>query len=179
MKRLICYCSKESSELSFILFDTCLGWMGVVGSPDGLRRVILPQESKEAVVSQVGGREYPFESRDFASFGDLPQRLKRYLEAEPVDFPDKLDLAGTTRFQQSVWQITRAIPYAETRSYAWVAGQLGLPRAARAVGQALGRNPVPIVVPCHRVIGSDGGLVGFGGGVETKKYLLRLEKAHA
>ena len=153
--------------------------MGVVGSPDGLRRVILPQESKEAVVSQVGGREYAFESRDFASFGDLPQRLKRYLEAEPADFPDKLDLAGTTRFQQSVWQITRAIPYGETRSYVWVASQLGLPKAARAVGQALGRNPVPIVVPCHRVIGSDGGLVGFGGGVETKKYLLHLEKAHA
>ena len=165
--------------MRFVLFDTCLGWMGVVGSPGGLRRVILPQESKEAVISQVGGREYPFESRDFASFGDLPQRLKRYLEGEPVNFPDKLDLAGTTRFQQSVWQITRAIPYAETRSYAWVAGQLRLPRAARAVGQALGRNPVPIVVPCHRVIGSDGSPVGFGAGVEMKQRLLRLEKAHA
>ena len=165
--------------MRFALFDTCLGWMGVVGSPGGLRRVILPQESKEAVASQVGGREYAFESCDFASFGDLPQRLKRYLEGEPVNFPEKLDLAGTTRFQQSVWQIARAIPYAETRSYAWVAGQLGLPRAARAVGQALGRNPVPIVVPCHRVIGSDSSLVGFGAGVEMKQRLLRLEKAHA
>ena len=161
------------------LFETCLGWVGVVGSPGGLRRVILPQASKEAVISRVEGWGCPFESGDFASFGDLPRRLKCYLEGEPVDFTDKLDLAGATRFQQSVWHMTRTIPYAETRSYAWVASQLGLPGAARAVGQALGRNPLPIVVPCHRVIGSDGGLVGFGGGVEMKEYLLRLEGAYA
>ena len=165
--------------MRFALFDTCLGWMGVVGSPGGLRRVILPQESREAVISRIEGWDHPVESGGSAPFGDLPQRLKGYLEGESVDFPDKLDLVGATPFKQSVWQITRTILYAETRSYAWVASQLGLPRAARAVGQALGRNPVPIVVPCHRVIGSDGGLVGFGGGVETKKYLLRLEKAHA
>ena len=161
--------------MSFILLDTCLGWMGIVGSPAGLRRVILPQESKEAVISNVHGWGWATGGDDSASFGDLPQRFRRYLKGEQVGFPDKLDLAGATRFQQSVWQITRAIPYGETRSYAWVAGQLGLPRAARAVGQALGRNPVPIVVPCHRVIGSDGSLVGFGAGVETKKHLLRLE----
>ena len=149
--------------------------MGIVGSPAGLRRVILPQESKEAVTSNVHGCGWATGGDDSASFGDLPQRFRGYLGGEVVDFPDKLDLAGTTRFQQSVWQITRAIPYGETRSYAWVAGQLGLPKAARAVGQALGRNPLPIVVPCHRVIGSDGSLVGFGAGVQTKKHLLRLE----
>ena len=159
------------------MFDTCLGWMGIVSSPAGLRKVILPQESKEAVLSQVKGWDYPAEGGDAASFGDLPQRLKRYLEGEPIDFPGKLDLAGATCFQQSVWQITRTIPYGETRSYAWVASQLGLPKAARAVGQALARNPLPIVIPCHRVIRSDGSLGGFSGCVEMKRYLLHLEAA--
>ena len=149
--------------------------MGVVGSPNGLRRVILPQESKEAVTSQAEDWDRPAQDDDSESIGDLPHRLKCYLEGEPVDFLDKLDLAGTTRFQQRVWQITRTIPYGATRTYVWVAARLDSPEAARAVGQALGRNPLPIVIPCHRVIGSDGGLVGFGGGVEMKKYLLRLE----
>ena len=94
-----------------------------------------------------------------------------------MDFPDKLDLARATRFQQDVWQITRTIPYGETRSYAWVAGQLGLPMAVRAVGQALARNPLPIIIPCHRVVGSHGGLGGFRGGLEMKRHLLNLEVA--
>ena len=163
------------SRWSSVLLGTCLGWMGVVGSPDGLRRVILPQEFKEAVIDQLEGWASPAEGRSSAVFGDLPQRLSRYLEGEQVDFHDKLDLVGTTRFQQSVWRITRIIPYGETKSYAWVARQLDSPKAARAVGQALGKNPLPIVIPCHRVIGSDGGLVGFGGGAELKEYLLGLE----
>ncbi len=161
--------------MNFILVDTCLGWMGVVSSPAGLRKVTLPQESREAVLGQVKGWDYSVEGGDFASLGDLPQRLRRYLEGEPVDFPDRLDLAGATRFQQRVWRIAQTIPYGETRSYAWVASYLGLPKAARAVGQALGRNPLPIVIPCHRVIGSDGSLVGFGGGLEMKRRLLCLE----
>lgn len=146
-----------------------------MSSPAGLRKVILPQESKEAVLSQVKGWDYPAEGDNSASFGDLPQRLRSYLEGEPVDFPDTLDLAGATRFQRSVWRIARTIPYGETRSYAWVASQLGLPEAARAVGQALGRNLLPIIIPCHRVIGSDGSLSGFGGGVKMKRYLLQIE----
>jgi len=161
--------------LNFILVDTSLGWMGVVSSPAGLRKVTLPQESREAVLDQVKGWNYVVGCGDFASLGDLPQRLKRYLEGEPVDFPDRLDLTGATRFQQRVWRVAQTIPYGETRSYAWVASHLGLPKAARAVGQALGRNPLPIVIPCHRVIGSDGSLVGFGGGLEMKRQLLCLE----
>ena len=165
-------------RLSFVAFDTCLGWMGVVGSTDGLRKVILPQESKESVFDKVKGWDYSAEGGGYDAFDDLVQRLRNYLEGELVDFPDKLDLTEATNFQRSVWQVTRTIPYAKTRSYAWVANQSGLPRAARAVGHALGRNPLPIVVPCHRIIGSDGSLGGFSGGVETKKYLLRLESAH-
>ena len=161
----------------FALFDTSLGWMGVVGSTHGLKRVILPQESEEAVLCQVINYGCLSEDEDIALFDDLPNRLKRYLEGGSVDFPDRLDLGKTTRFQQAVWQLVRTIPYGETRSYGWVASRLSLPKAARAVGQALGRNPLPIIIPCHRVINSDGRLGGFGGGLGLKESLLRLERA--
>jgi methylated-DNA-[protein]-cysteine S-methyltransferase len=150
--------------------------MGVVGSPSGLRNVILPQKFKEAVLCQVMDYGCVGEEQSSALFGDLPNRLRRYLEGETVDFPDKLDLFGATRFQEDVWRIVRTISYGETRSYGWVASKLGSPKAARGVGQALARNPLPIVIPCHRVIGSDGSLGGFSGGVEIKRFLLRLEQ---
>ncbi len=92
-----------------------------------------------------------------------------------VAFPDALDLSAATSFQRQVWQITRLIPYGETRSYSWLAEQLGKAGAVRAVGQALGRNPLPIIIPCHRVVAKDGQLGGYTGGVEIKRYLLNLE----
>jgi methylated-DNA-[protein]-cysteine S-methyltransferase len=150
--------------------------MGIVSSSNGLRQVILPQKDKEAVLCQVMNYICPAEEQAPALFGDLPHRLRRYLEGEPVDFPDKMDLAEASRFQQNVWHIVRTIPYGETRSYGWVADELGLPKAARGVGQAMARNPLPIIIPCHRVISSDGSLGGYGGGVEIKELLLRLEQ---
>ncbi|MBC8274276.1 MAG: methylated-DNA--[protein]-cysteine S-methyltransferase [Chloroflexi bacterium] len=151
--------------------------MGMVSSPSGPRMVVLPQKSRKAVLCKVMKYGCAAEKQSPALFGDLPHRLRRYLEGEPVDFPDKLDLVEATRFQQNVWQVVRTIPYGEARSYGWVANKLGLPKAARGVGQALARNPLPIVIPCHRVIGSNGSLGGFGGGVEIKEFLLRLEQA--
>ena len=173
-------CAVVAMDLfSLTVFNTNLGWMGVVGSSSGLRKIILPQKSKEAVISHVKDwGSGTIECGDSALFDDLPHRLRSYLKGKAVDFPDKLDLAQATRFQQDVWQITRTVPYGETRSYAWVANKSGLPRAARAVGQALARNPLPIIIPCHRVIGSHGGLGGFSGGVEVKRYLLNLEVAY-
>jgi len=161
--------------LACMLFDTCLGWMGVVSSPDGLKKVILPQKSEEAVLNQIINCGCIAENHDSACFGDLPHRLKRYLEGEAVDFPDTLDLTGATRFQRRVWKVACTISYGETRSYGWVATELGLSKGARAVGQALARNPLPIIIPCHRVIAGDGSLGGFDGGVEIKKFLLRSE----
>ena len=108
-------------------------------------------------------------------FDDLMERLRTYFSGHKVAFPDKLDLFRATHFQREVWEITRLIPYGETRSYAWVAEQIKRPRAMRAVGQALSKNPLPIIVPCHRVVASDGKLGGFSGGVEMKKCLLSLE----
>ena len=169
--------AKKSAKLNFILFDTCLGCMGILSSPQGLRRIILPLRTREEVISQAKAHDYTAESYTSDTPGDLPQRLKRYLAGEQVDFPDRLDLAGATHFQQSVWQVVQAIPYGETKSYAWVASRLGSTKFARAVGQALAKNPLPIIIPCHRVISSDGSLGGFSGDLEVKRYLLCLEVA--
>jgi methylated-DNA-[protein]-cysteine S-methyltransferase len=112
---------------------------------------------------------------DSQPFGDLPWRIQRYFEGKRVAFPDKLDLSAATLFQRSVLKLVHSIPYGETRSYASVAKELGKAKAFRAVGQALARNPIPIIIPCHRVVGSDGGLVGFGSGLELKRRLLQMK----
>ena len=107
-------------------------------------------------------------------FGDLPQRLRDYFCGGAVSFPDALDLGGATLFARHVWEVVRSIPYGGTRTYAWVADRIGKPGAARAAGQAVGHNLLPIVIPCHRVVSSRG-LGGFGSGLELKKKLLALE----
>lgn len=106
----------------------------------------------------------------------LTDELTRYLDGEKVLFKVKIDLAGYTPFQRRVYEAARQIPYGETRSYAWVAERCGSPRGYRAVGQALKNNPLAIVVPCHRVIASDGGIGGFSGGLDWKRRLLTREK---
>lgn len=112
---------------------------------------------------------------DDKSFGDLPKRITGYLSGKQVTFPDKLDLSGSSPFQRKVWEMERTIPYGETRTYQWLAAALGYPLAARAVGNALAKNPLPILIPCHRVIRSDGNLGGFSGGVQLKRALLQME----
>jgi methylated-DNA-[protein]-cysteine S-methyltransferase len=108
-------------------------------------------------------------------FSDLPERIQAYLRGERTEFPDHLDLAGSTAFQRAVWNTARTIPYGKMQSYSWIANQLGKDRAARAVGQALGSNPIPIIIPCHRVISSAGKLGGFSGGIDIKIKLLTIE----
>ena len=161
-------------DVSYTLFETELGWMGVAGSKVGLRRIVLPCPSREAML-QLTIEGFPEAIGDASFFGDLPERLKRFFEGESVSFDDELDLAPATPFRRAVWEATRSIPYGEIRSYSWVAHHIGKPRALRAVGQALGHNPVPIVVPCHRVVNKNGNLGGFGGGLDMKKRLLEIE----
>lgn len=108
-------------------------------------------------------------------FDDLSRRIRDCLSGKAVSFPDKLDLSWASSFQRSVWQIVQSIPYGETRTYGWVAGKLDMLKAARAVGQALARNALPIIIPCHRVICSDGNLGGFSGGIDWKRRLLEIE----
>jgi methylated-DNA-[protein]-cysteine S-methyltransferase len=112
------------------------------------------------------------------AFKPVKQQMAAYFAGELTDFDLKLAPQGTD-FQLAVWSALETIPYGETRSYGDIAAQLGKPDASRAVGAANGQNPLPIVVPCHRVIGSNGNLTGFGGGLECKQFLLRLEQTHA
>lgn len=103
--------------------------------------------------------------------------LDRYFQGEKLNFAELDFLAPTgTAFQQAVWQKLREIPYGETTSYSEIATQLGKPTAMRAVGGAVGRNPISILIPCHRVLGKDKTLTGFGGGLPNKRFLLQLEK---
>ena len=104
------------------------------------------------------------------------RQLSEYLKGERKGFDLPLLIKGTT-FQQQVWKALLEIPYGETRSYKQIAVAIGNPKAVRAVGMANNRNPLLIVVPCHRVIGADGKLVGYGAGIEKKEFLLRLEKS--
>ena len=163
-------------KFGYALIETGMGWMGILGSTAGLRQIVLPQESPRAVLSAFGRclRQAEF---DISAFGDLPQRLIGYFNGEAVAFPESLDLTDATPFQSAVWQLVYSIPYGQTESYGWVAQQIGKSHAAQAVGQALAKNPLPIVVPCHRVIGAGGRIGGFSYGFEMKQRLLQMEAA--
>ena len=164
-----------TGRLKYIVCNTDMGWVGILGSAKGLLRTTLPQRSAQ-VVRQLLGDDINYATYSPHLFGDLIERLKVYFRGHKVTFPDELDLSGATVFQRAVWEATRHIPYGEIRSYTWVAEQIKIPEAVRAVGQALGRNPLPIIVPCHRVVASNGRLGGFGGGLEMKSCLLQLEE---
>jgi len=121
------------------------------------------------------GEQIKHAARSPSLFDDLIKRLRIYFGGGIVGFPDKLDLEEASPFQRRVWAVTRLIPYGNTRSYKWVAEQIGKPGASRGAGQALSKNPLPIIIPCHRVVKADGRLGGFGGGLEMKRRLLNLE----
>jgi len=163
-----------TEELKYVTFNTDIGWIGILGSAKGLLRTTLPQRSAQEV-RQLLGDHINYATRSPHLFKDLIERLRIYLDGHKVTFPDELDLSGATVFQRQVWEITRLIPYSETRSYTWVAEQIKRIGAVRAVGQALARNPLPIIIPCHRVVASDGKLSGYSGGVKMKRHLLYLE----
>jgi methylated-DNA-[protein]-cysteine S-methyltransferase len=160
--------------IKYTVVSTKFGFVGLVSSGQGLALTTLPKSSREAVLSEI--KEFAADAVEGTfAFDDLPYRIQSYFNGEQASFPDGLDLNGATRFYRDVWKATRSIPYGETRTYAWVARQIGKPRASRAVGGALARNPFPIIVPCHRVVASNGKLGGFGGGLALKKRLLELE----
>jgi len=129
-----------------------------------------------------GVRRIEFEARgarrhSSAVMHETMRQLQAYFEGELKSFDVPLEIVGTD-FQKRVWKALRTIPYGQTRSYSQIAAQIGSPQAVRAVGAANGRNPIPIIVPCHRVIGASGSLVGFGGGLDWKRLLLNLEATY-
>ena len=145
-----------------------------MGSDSGLLAATPPQSSAREAERRLGD-SLKKATRSEKPFGETVERLKAYFAGQRVDFSEKLDLSSATPFQRQVWRLTRLIPYGETKSYGWIAKRLGKIGAARAVGQALARNHLPVIIPCHRVVGSDRGLGGYSGGVRVKKSLLRLE----
>ena len=140
--------------------DTPIGRLGLVASELGLARVLWDGE--------------PGAGGDEAMLGAAAAQLREYFAGSRRTFDLPLDFDGT-EFQRRAWTALAAIPYGERRSYGEQARRLGVPRAARAIGAANGANPVPIVLPCHRLVGADGSLTGFGGGLEVKRWLLDFE----
>ena len=149
--------------MRYTRMDSPIGELLLAGDDDGLRHVSMSPFAVDA--------EW---TRDDELFADAREQLEQYFRGERRDFDLPIQLDGN-RFELSVWSALRSIPYGETASYGEIARALGHPDAPRAVGAANGRNPVAIIVPCHRVIGADGSLTGYGGGLERKRFLLELE----
>ncbi len=151
--------------MELLLFDTPLGTLGLGAEEDTLVQLYLPH----AVVPDLASRETPLLRRG-------KEELLEYLAGDRQAFDLPLRPMGTP-FQQRVWHALCEIPYGDTRSYGALAAAIGSPRACRAVGMANHRNPLPILIPCHRVIGATGALVGYGGGLAVKEALLLLERS--
>jgi methylated-DNA-[protein]-cysteine S-methyltransferase len=162
--------------VSLSVFPSGWGWIGMAMSERGLAGLTLPLATEEAAWSRLraGWPDGAPSTSDRAT--ELRLRLLDYLAGTPVDFSDvPLDLPVRPPFWRRVWEACARIPYGETRSYAELARELGAPGAFRAVGGAMAANPIPLVIPCHRVLGSNGSLVGFGGGLDQKRRMLQME----
>lgn len=146
-----------------------VGELTLVASDDGLVAVLWEDDAPDRV--RLGALN---DAPDHPVLVRAEHELDDYFAGRRSTFSVPLDMRGTD-FQRSVWQALLTIPFGETRSYADIAAQIGRPTATRAVGAANGRNPISIIAPCHRVIGSNGSLTGFAGGLKAKEYLLGLE----
>jgi|DewCreStandDraft_1066081.scaffolds.fasta_scaffold00246_68 O-6-methylguanine DNA methyltransferase len=162
--------------MEITVVETPRGYIGLVGGPGGLRAVThfrpSPADCLAEAEAEVGCR--PLETDRFRAWEDT---LRRYAAGEPVEFDldGSLDPDVGTPFERLVWAQLRKIPWGQVVSYGRLAASLGRPEAVRAVGRAVGNNPWAVVVPCHRVVGADGRLVGYGGGIDLKATLLELE----
>jgi len=167
-------------DLELGITATALGWAGVALSAKGVRFATLFHHSREAAEGELRscGAALP-EGPASPAMADALARLQRYASGESTaleGFP--LDPRGP-EFSRRAWLALRQIPAGETRSYGWLAGVLGSPKAARAAGAAMGANPIPLWLPCHRVVAADGSLHAFGGGLAMKRQLLEHEGALA
>lgn len=151
-----------------IVFQTVLGQTGLAEQNGAITNLFFE--------GTVGPGAYEEQSTPLLE--RAREQLLEYLEGRRQEFDLPLAPEGT-EFQRQVWQALRQIPYGQTRSYGWLAQQVGRPQAARAAGQANGRNPISILIPCHRVVGAQGALTGYAGGLERKKMLLELESRQA
>jgi methylated-DNA-[protein]-cysteine S-methyltransferase len=151
----------------YTIIDSPIDELLLVGDGESLSRLHMLGSRKRVEVN-------PAWQRDDDAFGDVRDQLGAYFAGERRDFDLPLSMVGNP-FELRVWEELRTIPYGETTSYGEIAQRIGNPGAPRAVGLANGRNPIAVIVPCHRVIGANGSLTGYGGGLERKRLLLDLE----
>ena len=165
LSRLNNFYDNEKYMKSYYYFNTKIGKIGIAENGAAITHV---QFANEKPALEGGYQKTPLLKM-------AAEQLKEYFEGKRTDFNLPLSPAGT-EFQLKVWKALQTIPYGETRSYRQVAEIIKKPKACRAVGMANNRNPIAIIIPCHRVIGSNGNLVGYGGGLDLKQQLLDLEK---
>jgi len=161
----------QVQRMKYDIIKSPIGPITLAGNGEALSFVGLPESRHPLNIP-------PEWTRSQQAFVEAKRQFYAYFAGELMAFDLPLEPHGTG-FQQRVWTALRTIPYATTISYAELARRIGNPKASRAVGLANGANPLPIIVPCHRVIGANGSLTGYGGGLEAKKYLLDLERRHA
>ncbi len=159
-----------------MIFKSPWGWVGISETAKGIEAIALPKRSKRAIESDLramtGG---PCEPGASVRLEAARRQLLDYLAGAGNTFDLPLDLSRGTTFQRRVWRTLQRVPYGKIRSYQWIADRVGGPRYARAVGNAVGANPLPIVVPCHRIVAQDASLGGFSCGLPMKRKLLALE----
>ncbi|MCE1192105.1 MAG: methylated-DNA--[protein]-cysteine S-methyltransferase [Acidovorax sp.] len=156
---------------------TALGPVRLAASPVGLAGVWFEGQRHAPVALLAGSAAWALAASDHPVLAAAARQLQQYLQGERTDFDLPLDLSGGTAFQQEVWRALLAVGRGATTTYGALSRQLGRPLAVRAVGAAVGRNPLSVVVPCHRVLGADGSLTGYAGGLDRKTVLLSLENA--
>lgn len=154
------------------MIDSPLGPLLLTADENGISRVLMDADIDERIAPSSGWVEDP------SRFAEARRQLEEYFAGQRTEFDLPLNAKGTA-FQHDVWMALQTIPYGEVRSYCQIAAQIGRPGASRAVGLANGRNPIAVIVPCHRVIGASGALTGYGGGLHRKRLLLDLEARRA
>ncbi len=164
-------------EICYTSFLTPFGWCGIVRGSAGLLRIFLPEQEKASLEDNLRALYPLFSVYAPEELSRESDALQQYFNGGHPDFSFVLDLSGTTSFQRTVWKAVQGIPYGQVRTYQWVAKRIKKPDAMRAVGNALASNPLPIIIPCHRVIRMDGDLGGFSApaGIRLKEALLTLE----
>jgi methylated-DNA-[protein]-cysteine S-methyltransferase len=163
-------------ESSGIIFETRFGWMGLAGGAGGIQRIYLPVPEREQA-SELIRKHFPSLRESVDLFESEIAQIEEYFAGERKEFQFSLDFSSATPFQRRAYEILLMIPFGEVRSYGWIARKMGNEKALRAVGHANGKNRWPLIVPCHRVVGSNGSLTGFSasGGLDLKARLLRHE----
>lgn len=164
-------------EVAYTCFDTALGTFYAAFTQRGICELSLSCADEEEFVARLKKRFGVEPVQDDGLVRPLLRQVGSYLRGARVAWNFDIDISDATEFQRAVWEEARRIPYGQTTTYGELARRVGRPKAARAVGAAMGANPLLLIVPCHRVVGADGSLTGFGCGLEVKERLLRLEGA--